>query len=200
MVLVIFLRLLPLNSQLYNIQVTFATLSRLIVSIWNQNTQKYSKFSTRQCKQHQNTLKTQSFKLSFWHQKNYCFQLLKASDSLIVYTLIFVFILIQKLLPVLMKAGSFFSEELYRSLVPPSHCNYGCFDDARKRRPNAHLLQCVIFGREAKKTLLNKLFFRQIAPPPLSHLFSQNGICVQEGGRGVFLGISSPSLSKIVKV
>ena len=82
-----------------------------------------------------------------------------------------------------MKADSFFSEELYRSLVPPSHCNYGCFDDARKRRPNAHLLQCVIFGREAKKPLLNKLIFRPIAPPPFPSICLEWYLCVG-GGRG----------------
>ena len=103
------------------------------------------------------------------------------------------FILIQKLLPVLMKADSFFSEELYRSLVPPSHCNYGCFDDARKRRPNAHLLECVIFGRGAKNPLLNKLFFRPIAPPPLLRMVS---VC-RRGGMGAFWTYFPPLYPKL---
>ena len=108
------------------------------------------------------------------------------------------FILIQKLLPVLMKADSFFSEELYRSLVPPSHCNYGCFDDARKRRPNAHLIVCHIWAC-GKKPLLNKLFFCPIAPPPFPSICLEWYLCVG-GGRGAFGVYFPPCLFKIVKV
>ena len=74
---------------------------------------------------------------------------------------------------------SFFSEELYRSLVPPSHCNYGCFDDARKRRPNAHLIVLYLGAGQKNSPFTHSGIYttrmNDYPVQPLPHLWVQRG-------------------------
>ena len=73
------------------------------------------------------------------------------------------FILIQKLLPVLMKADSFFSEELYRSLVPLATVIMAAL--MMQEKEDQMLILVSYLGARQKNSLFNRLFFA-----PFTHL------------------------------